>query len=216
MLRTSSLRQRRLFCFSVAQQLEMPMNDHSLTALYHLQNRLLTLKLLPRTGWLQRGVHNPESIAEHTFGVAMLALLVGDTLPGIDRGRLLTIALLHDMAEALVGDLPATARRLFGAETKYAAERGAMEELLADLPQAAEYLALWDEYVCGGSVEARLVKALDRLEMLSQALAYERAGSRALHEFWHDAEDWSDEFPAVRALADQLIAERKQLLGGDR
>jgi putative hydrolases of HD superfamily len=191
----------------------MPMNDRSLTALYVLQNRLLTLKLLPRTGWLQRGVSNPESVAEHTFGVAMLALLVGDTMPTIDRGRLLTIALLHDLAEALVGDLPATARRLFGTEAKYAAERGAMEELLADLPQAADYMALWDDYVQGGSAEARLVKALDRLEMLSQALAYERAGNRALHEFWHDAEHWSAEFPAVRALANQLIAERTHMFG---
>lgn len=189
------------------------MNDRSLTALYQLQNRLLTLKLLPRTGWLQRGVCNPESVAEHTFGVAILALLVGDATAGIDRSRLLTIALLHDLAEALVGDLPATARRLFGAEAKYAAERGAMEELLADLPQAEEYLTLWDTYVRGDSREARLVKALDRLEMLSQALAYERSGNRALGEFWHEAERWSDEFPAVRALADQLIAERTRMVG---
>ncbi len=188
------------------------MNDQALTALYRLQNRLLTLKLLPRTGWLQRGISNPESIAEHSFGVAMLALLVGDSLPNLDRGRLLTIALLHDLAEALIGDLPASARRFFGAEAKYTAERAAMEELLADLPQAADYLALWDEYVQGSSVEARLVKTLDRLEMLSQALAYERAGSRALHEFWSDAEQWGAEFPAVRVLADQLIAEREQLL----
>jgi putative hydrolase of HD superfamily len=174
---------------------------------------LLTLKLLPRTGWLQRGIRDPESIAEHSFGVAVLALLVGDTIPNIDRGRLLAIALLHDLAEALIGDLPATARRLFGAEAKYAAERGAMEELLADLPQAASYLDLWDEYVQGASAEARLVKALDRLEMLSQALAYEQAGSRALSEFWDDADRWSAEFPAVRTLAECLIAERVRLLG---
>jgi putative hydrolase of HD superfamily len=188
------------------------MNDQSLIALYRLQNRLLSLKLLPRTGWLQRGIRDPESIAEHSFGVAVLALLVGDAIPHIDRGRLLAIALLHDLAEALTGDLPATARRLFGAEAKYAAERGAMEELLADVPQAASYLDLWDDYVQGASAEARLVKALDRLEMLSQAFAYEQAGSRALDEFWDDADRWSAEFPAVRTLAEFLIAERVRLL----
>ncbi|MBC8075069.1 MAG: HD family hydrolase [Chloroflexales bacterium] len=178
-----------------------------------LFNRLLSLKLLPRAGWLQRGVASAESVAEHTFGVAALALLVGDIEPDIDRGRVLAIALLHDMAEALLGDLPATARRLVGADVKRRAEGLALEELLAGLPQAGDYRALWEEYAQGSSREARLVKALDRVEMLAQALAYERAGNRALGEFWDDAEQgWSEEFPAVRALAQQLVDERQALL----
>ena len=185
--------------------------SHAAT-LQPLFDRLLTLKLLPRTGWLQRGVAAPESVAEHTFGVAALALLVGDTEPDIERGRVLAIALLHDMAEALLGDLPASARRLLSAEAKHRAEGLAMEELLAGLPQAAEYVGLWREYAGGSSREARLVKALDRVEMLAQALAYERAGSRALGEFWRDAEaGWGDEFPTVRALAQGLIEARHSL-----
>ena len=78
--------------------------SHNLLALY---TQFATLKLLPRTGWLQRGVHNAESVAEHTFGVATLALLIGDTVEGLDRGKLLAIAMLHDLAEALLSDLPA-------------------------------------------------------------------------------------------------------------
>lgn len=177
-----------------------------------LYGRLATLKLLPRTGWLQRGVAGPESVAEHTFGVAALALLVGDHLPDLDRGRLLTIALLHDMAEALLGDLPASARRLLGAEAKHAAERRAADELFAVLPNRDEYLALWDEYARAASREARLVKGLDRIEMLAQALAYERAGSRALAEFWAGADaGWGDEFPILTRLAEELIARRAEL-----
>ena len=88
-----------------------------------------------------------------------------------------------------------------------------MGELLSGLPQANDYIALWEEYTCGGSREARFVKALDRVEMLAQALAYERAGNRALGEFWDDADQgWSEEFPAVRALAQQLVDERRALL----
>ncbi|MBX0328769.1 HD domain-containing protein [Oscillochloris sp. ZM17-4] len=189
------------------------MDDQRVLALYDLQSRIMSLKLLPRTGWLQRGMRDVESIAEHTFAVATLAMLVGDQLPGIDRGRLLAIALLHDIAEALIGDLPASARRLFGAEAKRAAERRAMVEMFAEMPQLDEYLALWDEYCAGGSREARLVKALDHLEMLAQALAYEQAGSRALGEFWEDAGDKLSEFPLVRALADRLYAEREKLMG---
>src|SRR3954449_8987480 len=173
--------------------------SHDLLALY---TQIATLKMLPRTGWLQRGVPTPESVAEHTFGVAALALLVGDTVDGLDRGKLLAIAMLHDLAEALLSDLPASAKRFIGAEHKHAAERSALEEMLAHLPNRAEYLILWDEYARGCSREARLIKGIDRIEMLTQALAYERAGSRALGEFWEDIEDgWGDEFPILHELA---------------
>jgi putative hydrolases of HD superfamily len=179
---------------------------HNLMALY---TQIATLKLLPRTGWLQRGVPNAESVAEHTFGVATLALLIGDTIGDLDRGKLLAIAMLHDLAEALLSDLPASAKRFIGAAHKHNAERSALEEMIEHMPNRAEYLALWDEYARGCSREARLVKGIDRIEMLAQALAYERAGSRALGEFWEDIEDgWSDEFPILRALAAEILERR--------
>lgn len=187
------------------------MDDQAFANLAELQGRLQTLKLLPRTGWLQRGLQNVESIAEHSFGVAALALLVGDLHPGLDRGRLLATALLHDLAEALVGDLPASATRLFGKAAKHEAERKAMLELLGGLPMAEGYLELWEEYSSGGSPEARLVKALDRLELLGQALSYERAGARGLGDFWGERDGWGEEFPLVLALADQLYAEHEAL-----
>src|SRR5258706_9276013 len=62
------------------------LNAQSLLSLY---SQVAALKLLPRTGWLQRGVSGAESVAEHIFGVAVLALLVGDSVAGVDRGKLL-------------------------------------------------------------------------------------------------------------------------------
>jgi putative hydrolase of HD superfamily len=181
---------------------------HNLLALY---TQIATLKLLPRTGWLQRGVSQPESVAEHTFGVTALALLAGDAAGDLDRGKLLAIAVLHDMAEVLLSDLPASARRFIGADHKHDAERRALEELFARMPNRDEYVELWEEYARGCSREARLVKGLDRVEMLAQALAYERAGSRAMGEFLHDADEgWSDEFPILRELAERLAAMRSQ------
>ncbi len=188
--------------------------EHTVLHLYH---RLLALKLLPRTGWLQRGIANVESIAEHSFGVASLALIIGDMQPDLDRGRLLAIALLHDMAEALTGDLPASARLLFGAQAKRDAERQAMIELFAGLPQANEYLDLWTEYTEGSSREARLVKSLDRLEMLLQALAYEQAGNQATAEFWADIDTVRNaEFPLLETLTSQLMAARGKLNGATK
>jgi putative hydrolases of HD superfamily len=192
------------------------MYEQTAQALLALYSQVATLKLLPRTGWLQRGVAAAESVAEHTFGVAALALLVGDAIDGLDRAKLLTIALLHDMAEALLSDLPASARRLIGAEHKHQAERRAMEELFARTLGSDYYVELWAEYTSGTSAEARLVKELDRIEMLTQALAYERAGNRGLSEFWRGADaGWSDEFPLVRAMAEQLIARRHHLEPGE-
>jgi putative hydrolase of HD superfamily len=190
------------------------MEESQIQALYRLQSRLLTLKLLPRIGWLQRGLRDTESIAEHSFSVAALALLVGNMYPQLDQGKLLSIALIHDISEALVGDLPASARRLFGAEAKHAAERLALEELVGDLQQASDYVSLWVEYAQGSSPEARLVKALDRLELLAQALAYEQAGSRSLDEFWADGVAENEEFPIVPALAHRLRTERWRLIEG--
>jgi putative hydrolase of HD superfamily len=84
-----------------------------------------------------------------------------------------------------------------------------MEELVAQVPGGRDYMALWDEYAAGSSAEARLVKGIDRLETLAQALAYERAGNRNLGEFWeHATQDWGDEFPILRAIAEHLIALR--------
>ena len=125
-------------------------------------------------------------------------------------GRVLAPDLASLCDELVLSDLPASATRLLGAEVKHAAERRAIEELFGRLPGCAEYLALWEEYAGGGSREARLVKGLDRVEMLAQALAYERAGSRALAEFWSDAEaGWSDEFPILRQLAARLLELRQ-------
>lgn len=189
------------------------MNEPTLAALHLLQSRIQTLKLLPRTGWLQRGMREVESIADHSFGVASLALVVGDLHPHLDRGRVLAIAIVHDMAEALIGDLPASASRLIGKAAKSEAERRAMHELFADHPLCGQYVALWEEYSTAASAEARLVKALDRLELLAQTLAYERVGTRNLDEFWTDCHIWSDEFPLVRAMAERLCAEHEALLG---
>ncbi len=190
------------------------MDSQHAAMMMDLHARLLSLKLLPRTGWLQRGVPTAtvESIAEHTFSLAALALVVGDAVDGLDRGKVVTLALLHDLAEALVGDMPFSARRLIGAEVKQEAERRGMLVLFDGLPMRDAYLALWDEYTHGTSREARLVKQLDRVEMLSQALAYERAGNHAMEEFWEDVDEgWSSEFPEVLLLVERLIAERHRL-----
>lgn len=181
-------------------------------AIVALAQKLLMLKALPRTGWLQRGVPKAESIAEHSFGVASLALLMAAHDPSLDQARLLAIAVLHDQAEALIGDLPASARHFLGAELKQQAEARAMEALCAHLPQGSELVRLWEEYATANSREARLIKALDRVEMLIQALHYQQAGQRNLDEFWDGATKNLSEFPLVEQIVQVLLQQRADLL----
>ena len=103
-----------------------------------------TLKDLERAGWVLRGVKLPESVADHTFGTALLCLLYADEA-GVDLERSVTIALVHDLAEALTGDVVARAdpedREISEAE-KAAAERLAMQRL----PGSEAVIVHWLEY----------------------------------------------------------------------
>jgi putative hydrolases of HD superfamily len=164
-------------------------------ALIDLFIETTTLKRLPRTGWGMRGVAHVESVADHSFGVAFMALILAHALNeapaspdagelSLDVEKVLVMALLHDLAEVRLTDLPSTAVRLIPREVKSQAEASAMADLLAPLPQIAHLRTLWHEFEDQTSPEGRLVRDADKLEMMVQCLRYEQAGSRGLEEFW--------------------------------
>lgn len=168
------------------------------------------LKTTPRTGWVQRGVPRAESVADHSHGVAVAALLLLDQVEGaLDRARVLTMAVLHDLAESVTGDLSLGASRLLPPGAKAAAEAGAMDEVGAGLPFFAGWRAVWDEFEAQATPEAQLVRDADRLDLLTQALVYERTtGTRELEEFWTFAPPASFRLPVSRAIAAALAARR--------
>ena len=177
-----------------------------LNALIELQR----LKRLDRTGWVLRGFANgTESVAAHSFGVGVAAMLLADELRAqgvsIDVEKVLRIALLHDWAEARVGDMPRTATLYFGAEARKQAETAAFRDLTESL-NGAQYANLYHEYEERNTLEARLVKAADVIDLLVEALALERAGGRGLDEFWQVAENpqLQLEGPAKRIVDDLL------------
>ncbi|MGC8838575.1 MAG: HD domain-containing protein [Anaerolineae bacterium] len=170
------------------------------------------LKALKRQGWSQRGVLMPESIAEHSHQVALVARLLLDRCDAaLDREKVLTIAILHDLAEALLTDIPEPALRHLGREAKRQAEESALRELLAGLPRAEEYVAWWREFEEDSTPEGRLVRDADRLELIVQAYAYEQAGHRGLDEFWEAmaANTWY--YPESETLFVRLSARRASL-----
>jgi putative hydrolase of HD superfamily len=162
-----------------------------LTTLIELQR----LKRLDRTGWVLRGFANgTESVAAHSFGVAVTAMLMADEVLAkgvvVDVEKVLRIALLHDWAEARVGDMPRTATQYFGSDARKHAETAAFTDLTGPLDgDDALYTTLYREYEERCSLESRLVKAADIIDLLVEALALERAGGRGLDEFWQVAEN---------------------------
>jgi putative hydrolase of HD superfamily len=124
------------------------------------------LKTVPRSGWTSTGQR--ESVAEHTWRLCLMAMLLYGRTPGIDLARLLRMCVIHDLGEAIGGDVPAPAQQ--AGAGKAGQERADLLQLTASLPPGLqqEILELWDEYEAASSAEARLVKGLDKLETILQ------------------------------------------------
>lgn len=183
---------------------------------------LQRLKRLDRTGWTLRGLPNgTESVAAHSFGVAVTAMLLVDRLANrgvkVDVERVLRMALLHDWAETRVGDLPRTASIYFGADNRKRAETAAFRDIASGIQQEEFYQSLYEDYETRNSLEAKLVKAADLLDLLIQVLALERAGARGLDEFWQAAEGpfglEGTSAEVVAEIAESLVAERAKVRG---
>lgn len=124
------------------------------------------LKNVLRSGHTSEG--RRESTPEHTWRLCLLAMVLRDRLPPLDFERLLKMCVLHDLGEALHGDVPAVDQAAPGA--KAADERQDLITLMQPLPAhlQAEFLALWDDYEAAATPEARAAKALDKLETIIQ------------------------------------------------
>ena len=164
---------------------------------------LQRLKRLDRTGWTLRGLPNgTESVAAHSFGVCVAAMMLADEIKerglSIDRERVLRMALIHDWAETRVGDMPKTATNYFGADARKGAETLAFVDIIGGMgPAEAEHISLYLDYEHRNSLEARLVKAADVIDLLVQAYALERAGAKGLDEFWEVAHEADFQLPPV-------------------
>ena len=128
------------------------------------------LKSIPRTGWLDSGVENPESVADHSYRTALAAMILSDNM-GLDTCKVMRIALLHDLAEAETGDITPQRKKPDHREL----ENTTMKRILKDFSrdQREKYWETWQEYQNGSSPEACLVHEADKIEMLLQAYEYQ-------------------------------------------
>jgi len=160
---------------------------------------LQTLDRVPRSGYFLRGISDCESVSEHTFHLAMLVWFLAADEPELDRAHAVELALMHDLAELRIGDLPRTATTYLPADVKHAAERRAAADILA--PADPRATALYDEYEEGETAEARFVRACDKLQLMVKVTVYERWGHRGLAEFWDNPANFpTSDFSSIEKL----------------
>ena len=156
-------------------------------------------------GFLMEGVTHPESVAAHCFGVALTAMLMADAMETpVETDRVLRMALLHEASEARVTDLPYRTLRYISPKTKSEAERAAARDLLG--PTSADYVSLWEEFEAAETLEARIVRAADKIQMMVKVLRYEREGRGSLGDFWINTEfnERDRGIPLARALFEEI------------
>lgn len=160
---------------------------------------------VPRMGYVLRGVAEPETVAAHSWQLAFLVWAIAPRIPGLDTARAIELALVHDLAEVRIGDLPRTSVHYFPPGAKKTAETAAFADLMAPLGDRAS--ALSDEYAAAQTLEARLVKVCDKLQLLLKVAMYERWGEGGLGEFWDNPENFPD---GGFAVVSEIIADLRE------
>ncbi|MEO0230674.1 MAG: HD domain-containing protein [candidate division WOR-3 bacterium] len=149
------------------------------------------LKRTPRAGFWYYGVKDPESVAEHIFGVALITYISGKLI--IEKGqnlnleRAIKMAIIHELGEALIGDIHLEARRYLG-KCVDTGEQKAFEDISSTLPISLrdELLELYEEFNQGKTIEAKLVRSADKVDLLIQAHIYEKTGYKNLESFFNE------------------------------
>lgn len=147
-------------------------------------------KRLQRAGWVREKIKNSESVAEHSFRVGVLAMVIADSL-GSDKEKLIKMALVHDLGEVATGDLVWSRGEIIDIKKrieKEKLEKKGIFQLFNIIGQANEYQKIYLEMIERKSLEANIFWQLDKIEMAMQALEYENDQGKRLDEFFINAD----------------------------
>jgi putative hydrolases of HD superfamily len=170
--------------------------DHPLTGTAAFLFEMGHLKNLPRSGWLLLGIPMPESVAEHSFRVGMIGIVLA-AMDGADIGRTAALSIFHDGHETRVGDVPSVGRAYVKTDIPLAVTTAQVAGM--PKPVASALQELTAEFEAGETREAQLARDADKLETLLQAIEYQQQG--------HDAEAWREtSVNALRTEAGQELA----------
>lgn len=150
---------------------DQPTGDPATVAFLHEVGHL---KMLDRAGWRLAGITDPESVAEHSFRVAVIAYVLA-VMEGCNPDRAAVLALFHDIPECRIGDVPSVGKphvRTAEAEDVIAEQVQHVEPVLANAVVDAIC-----EFEAKETPEAVCAKDADKLECLLQAREYEAQGT---------------------------------------
>ena len=155
--------------------------------LIHFAQEVNKSKRIKRTGWLLEGIAAPESVAEHSFRLVVLAMVLGEYLE-VDSEKLVKMAIIHDLGETITGDLVVERGKTINEEykkRKEELEEKGIETLFK--PFSKKYKAIFHEMIARKTKEAQIFWQLDKLEMALQAKEYEEKQKKHLPEFFENA-----------------------------
>ena len=164
------------------------MDKKTITPLIKVLRKAGELKKLKRTGWILKGIRNPEHVSDHTWRVTLMASILADNT--INREKLHDMAIVHDLGEIIVGDVKweKGKRVLMPERPKRKKEETAIAEIFKGHPKQKYYVSLLEEFTEQKTPEARFLMQIDKLERTLQALEYEESDNKNLNEFFESAE----------------------------
>jgi len=192
------------------------LNSDSPIPFFHMLERLKTVK---REGWRRFGIPHGESISDHMYRMALITMFAPPKLAAqLNIAHCTKMALVHDMAEALVGDITPvdgidkTEKNRRESTTMDYFVKGLLGKVNGGMI-GTEIKAVWQEYEDSKTLESKYVHDVDKVELLLQMVEYERVHKRELDlgEF-----SWVVTrivLPEVQEWAHEILREREQFWG---
>src|SRR3989344_2717716 len=167
-------------------------------------------KRIPRTGWVREKVKNPESIAEHSFRVGVIAMILADDLL-VNKEKVMKMALLHDLGETFTGDIVWTRGDVVDIKIRDQKEKEELKNLIKffnTIDKGEEFIKIFKEMLLADSEEARIFWQIDKLEMAIQAFEYEEEQGESLDEFFKNADLFVME-PLLKSILNKIMKRRE-------
>ncbi len=167
-------------------------------------------KRLLRTGWVREKVKNPESIAEHSFRVGVLAMVLSDKLE-VNKEKLIKMSLIHDLGETFTGDIVWTRGELVDIkirENKEKEELKGLVRLFSDIEDGEKFVDIFEEMIQSSSKDAKIFWQIDKLETVLQAFEYEEEQGIIIEEFFLNADLFIKD-KILREIFEEILKERE-------
>ncbi|MBI2022126.1 HD domain-containing protein [Candidatus Daviesbacteria bacterium] len=180
----------------------------NITNLIRFLKQVGKLKSLKRSGWIKNKIKKPDTSAEHSFRLAIMAMMLSPKLK-VNQLKSVKMALIHDLGESVIGDIITYRGSKIVSDPKIKSEKEikAIEQIFS-LINGKEYIKLFKEYEENETKEAKFVKQLDKLETILQALEYQQTDGKNLQEFFEWAENnLTDKY--FKKLLEEIEQERK-------